>query len=323
MPSAKPAAVGGFVLGALIIVVLAILFFGGPEAFSSKTKAVVYFDGSVGGLGPGSPVTFRGVRVGSVSAVALLVDAKSMQARIPVQLKLEPDRVTLVSGSSGPAMLRRLIEAGLKARLESESLVTGQMLVDLDFNPQLPVHLMGEADSDVPEIPSMPSDLEELRRQLTRAPIGDTVVQARQTLAAIERVADRLDSVIGPLAGVAQHALDSTGQTMDLAGVAIQGLQRSAMDTLGEVQALASDGRGQLSTRGQEIGHALATAEKALQASRDLLASANSLVARGARPRDDLEATLRDLASSASALRDLSQALDRDPNIVLLGRKGR
>ena len=48
MPSAKPAAVGGFVLGALIIVVVAILFFGGPQAFSSKTKAVVYFDGSVG-----------------------------------------------------------------------------------------------------------------------------------------------------------------------------------------------------------------------------------------------------------------------------------
>ena len=58
MPSAKPAAVGGFVLGALIIVVAAILFFGGSEAFSSKTRAVVYFDGSVGGLGPGSPVTF-------------------------------------------------------------------------------------------------------------------------------------------------------------------------------------------------------------------------------------------------------------------------
>ena len=193
MPSAKPAAVGGFVLGALIIVVVAILFFGGPQAFSSKTKAVVYFDGSVGGLGPGSPVTFRGVRVGSVSAVALLVDAKRMKARIPVQLKLEPDRVTLVSGSTGPAMLRRLIEAGLKARLESESLVTGQMLVDLDFNPELPVHLVGEADPDVPEIPSMPSDLEELRRQLTHAPIVDTVVQVRQTLAAIERVADRLE----------------------------------------------------------------------------------------------------------------------------------
>ena len=109
---------------------------------------------------------------------------------------------------------------------------------------------------------------------------------------------------------------------MDLAGVAIQGLQRSAMDTLGDVQALASDGRQQLSTRGQDIGRVLATAEKALQAARDLLASANSLVARGARPRDDLEATLRDLAASASALRDLSQALDRDPNIVLLGRKG-
>ena len=323
MPSAKPAAVGGFVLGALIIVVVAILFFGGPQAFSSKTKAVVYFDGSVGGLGPGSPVTFRGVRVGSVSAVALLVDAKRMQARIPVQLKLEPDRVTLVSGSTGPAMLRRLIEAGLKARLESESLVTGQMLVDLDFNPELPVHLV---ERRIPTCRRFPRCRRIWKNCAGSLPMRRSSIRWCRPGRHWPRSSAWLtgsNSVIGPLTGGAQHALDSTGQTMDLAGVAIRGLQQSAMDTLGDVQALASDGRQQLSTRGQEIGRVLATAEKALQASRDLLASANSLVARGARPRDDLEATLRDLAASASALRDLSQALDRDPNIALLGRKGR
>src|SRR5262249_48664945 len=81
MPRASPTGVGGFVLGGLAIVVAGILFFGGAAAFAPKTKAVVYFDGSVGGLGPGSPVTFRGVRVGSVSRVALTIDPKIMQAR--------------------------------------------------------------------------------------------------------------------------------------------------------------------------------------------------------------------------------------------------
>jgi paraquat-inducible protein B len=304
----------------LAIVVAGVLFFGGEEVFSPKDKAVVYFEGSVGGLGPGSPVTFRGVRVGSVSRVAIIVDPKIMQARIPVELKLEPDRVKMVSGSTGQPMLRSLIEAGLKAKLEAESLVTGQMLVDLDFVPGAAGHIVADTDLDMPEIPTVPSDLEELRRQLTHAPIADTLVQAKQTLAAIERVANRLDAVINPLADGALHTLDHTSDTMDAASAAIHDLQKSATTTLDDVQALATDGRQQLATRGQELARTLAAAERALQAARDLATSANSLVARGGRPRDDLEATLRDLAASSSSLRDLLQSVDRDPSVVLRGR---
>jgi paraquat-inducible protein B len=96
-----PAAVGGFILGGLAIVVVAILFFGGGETFTPKTKAVVYFQGSVGGLTVGAPVTFRGVAIGSVARVALLVDPSTLTARIPVYLQLEPDRVTLVGNPIG------------------------------------------------------------------------------------------------------------------------------------------------------------------------------------------------------------------------------
>jgi paraquat-inducible protein B len=194
------------------------------------------------------------------------------------------------------------------------------MLVDLDFVPGTVGHIVADTDLDMPEIPSVPSDLEELRRQLTHAPIADTLVQAKQTLAAIERVANRLDAVIDPLADGALHTLDHTSATMDVASTAIHDLQQSATTTLDDVQALATDGRQQLATRGQELGRTLAAAERALQAARDLATSANSLVARGSRPRDDLEATLRDLAASASSLRDLLQSVDRDPSVVLRGR---
>jgi len=320
MPRTSPAAVGSFVLGGLAIVVAGVLFFGGREALSPKMKAVAYFEGSVSGLGPGSPVTFRGVRVGSVSRVTISFDPKLMQARIPVELKLEPDRVKLASGSTGLPMLLSLIEAGLKAKLEPESLVTGQLLVDLDFDPNTAGHTIGELDSDVPEIPTVRSDFEELRRQLTHAPIADTLIQAKQTLAAVERTANRLDSVINPLADGALHALDRAGRTMDVASEAIQDLRQSAITTLGDVRGLTADGRQQLAARGQELSRTLITADRALQAARDLVVSANSLVARGARPRDDLEATLNDLAASASSLRDLLQSVDRDPSVVLRGR---
>jgi paraquat-inducible protein B len=255
--------------------------------------------------------------------VALVIDPKIMQARIPVYLKLEPDRVMLASGSTGPSMLRKLIEAGLKAKLESESLVTGQMLVDLDFAPNETGHVVDGADPEVPEIPAIPSDLQELRRQLTHAPIADTVVQAKQTLAAVEKLANRLDGEIVPLAVGVHGVLDSATRTLDTARTSIEGLQRDATATLDEVDGLAADGRRQLAARGQELSRTLATADKTLQHTDDLMVAANGVLARGSRTRDDLEATLRDLAASASALRDLSQAIDRDPSIVLRGRGAR
>jgi paraquat-inducible protein B len=204
MSSSRPAAVGGFLLGGLVIVVAAILFFGGDEIFAAKTKAVVFFEGSVGGLVQGAPVTFRGVRVGSVSHVALVLDPRHMQARIPVYLELEPHQVTFATGTAGQPLLRQLIEAGLRAKLVSESLVTGQMLVELDLSPGTPAHLAGGGDSRIPEIPTVPSDLEELRQQLTQAPIAQTVAQALRTLVAIEKVADQVSTEIAPLATSAQ-----------------------------------------------------------------------------------------------------------------------
>jgi paraquat-inducible protein B len=320
MSSVKPAAVGGFVLGGLAIVVAAVLFFGGGKVFAPKTKAVVFFEGSVGGLVPGAAVTFRGVRVGSVSKVALVVDPRDATARIPVYLQLEPDQVTFVSGSPDRPVLPRLIEAGLRASLVPESIVTGQMLVELDLDPQSPAHIVGGGEPNVPEIPAVQSDLEKLRQQLTEAPIADTVAQAQRTLAAIEKVANRIVGEIGPLASNADRTLDSVGRASDAATAAIQQVQQDVASTLGEVRALAGDGRHELAARSEDAGRTLRIADKTLQDIDALVASANSLVALRSQTRGDLEAVLRDLSGSTSALRDFAQTIERDPSVLLRGR---
>jgi paraquat-inducible protein B len=326
----RPAAVGGFLLGGMAIVVAAILFFGGGEMFAVKTKAVVFFEGSVGGLVQGAPVTFRGVRVGSVSHVVLVLDPGDMQARIPVYLELEPRQVTFATGTAGQPLLRRLIEAGLRAKLVSQSLVTGQMLVELDLSPGTPAHLAGGGDSKIPEIPALPSDIEELRQQLTQAPIAETVAQALRTLAAIEKVADQVSAKVAPLAESAQRVLDNAGRTIDIAGAAVQHVERDATSTLDEARGLGRDGRQQFAARGAEVSRTLGDADKALgdvnktlQAVNGLVLSTTSLIAPRSQARDDLEATLRDLSASASALRDISQTIDRDPSVVLRGRASR
>jgi len=138
-----PTLVGGFVLGGIALAVAAVLFFGGTELFSRTTRAVVFFEGSVGGLSPGAPVTFRGVQVGSVTSVALVLDVGHLTTRIPVDLKLEADRVSMVdqvAASGSQPMLPRLISAGLRAKLIPRSFVTGQMEVELDLSPNTPSH---------------------------------------------------------------------------------------------------------------------------------------------------------------------------------------
>ena len=89
MIDAKPAVVGGFVLGGLVLSVVGILLVAGTHLFSHEVHAVVYFQGSVAGLEVGAPVTFRGVSVGSVTRIGLDLNLKDLSAHIPVYLDLD------------------------------------------------------------------------------------------------------------------------------------------------------------------------------------------------------------------------------------------
>jgi len=322
----RPAVVGAFTLGGLGLVIAAVLFFGGTRLLARTDRAVVFFEGSIGGLERGAPVRFRGVRVGSVASVTVVLNPRTLEVSLPVYLELEPGNVTFTTALSTAQQIPTipaLIEAGLRAKLVSQSLVTGQMLVELDVNPNAPARYVGGGDAGVPEIAAIPSDLQELRQQLTQAPIAETIVQARNTFAAIERVANLLDNSLGPLLADAHHALESTTRTMDIAGTSIQRVQQDASAALDEGRELARAGRQLLDARGTELSRTLLAAEQALRAANVLFVSANTLVAPRSPARNDLDAMLRDLAASASTLRDLSRALERDPSMVLRGRMSR
>ncbi|HME24808.1 MAG TPA: MlaD family protein [Acetobacteraceae bacterium] len=320
-----PALVGAFVLGGIALAVAAVLFFGGTELFGRSTRAVVYFEGSVGGLSPGAPVTFRGVQVGSVTGVALVLDVVHLTARIPVDLKLEPDRVRLVdhvAGSDSQTTVRRLIDAGLHAKLISQSFVTGQMQVELDLSPDTPSHFVGGNTGSIPEIPAMASDFEAFRQQITHAPITQTLEQAERTMAALETVVTHVDAELGPLLSRINRGLDSATETFDTGRTSIVRVQQDASGMLQQGTDLARDGREQLALRGAELARALQSADRALHSANSLFVSADSVVALRSRERDDLDAALRDLAGAISALRSFAQALDRNPSILLRGRGG-
>src|SRR5262249_10565931 len=145
----------------------------------------------------------------------------------------------------------------------------------------------GAADPNIPEIPAILSDLQELRQQLTQAPIAKTVKQAYRTLAAIEKAANLVSSEIGPLAQSARGAFDSADRTMTAARAAVEHLDREATATLGEARGLAHEGRQQLAARGEELSRALVGADKTLKDIDQLSLSANSLLAPRSQARSD------------------------------------
>ena len=125
----------------------------------------MFFSESLAGLDVGSPVTFHGVRIGSVQSIAVRFSPDTMTARIPVFLELERNKVILEGkklNRSEPDF-EQLIRAGLRAQVVLQSFVTGQLRVDLDFLPGTPAQLVGAAPG-VPEIPAVPSDLGQLRQ---------------------------------------------------------------------------------------------------------------------------------------------------------------
>jgi paraquat-inducible protein B len=324
MAAARPAVVGGFILGALALGVAAILFFGGSRLFASTSRAVVFFEGSVAGLELGAPVTFRGVRVGSVQHVALHFSADSLTARIPIFLEIEPDRV-IWEGRGFPASEaehRRLVQAGLRAQLALQSFVTGQLRVDLDFRPGTPEHLVG-AVPGVPEIPAVPSDLDRLRNTVAEVPLRELAEAALHAFGTVDGLAGRLDTALDPLVESARRTAGAATQTLETANEAVHRVQMDASATLRGLDALAADARRQLDAGAGELGRTLATVDRAGRQAETLLASLNGMAAPRSPFRTDLEAASRDVAASAGSLRSFARSVERDPSALLTGRASR
>jgi paraquat-inducible protein B len=191
--------------------------------FTQRIPYLVHFDGSVRGLRAGAPVEFRGIRVGTVTDVRLEIDPAQDTVRIPVTLEIEPQRfVERGKEDVQPyAIMTALVERGLRTQLQSGNLLTGELLVDLDFHPDSPPAKLDRSGT-YPEIPSVPAGLEALEASVTTAltkiatlPLPDLVEDLRRTIqgvndlvaspdtkqavAALTQAAVRLEALIGTL----------------------------------------------------------------------------------------------------------------------------
>jgi len=323
MAITKSSAVGAFVFGALALGVVAILMFAGSSFFTPKLRVVAFFQDSVAGLTVGSPVTLRGVKVGSVQSLKVNLKLPDMVPVIRVYMDIQPGQVSWTGGSSSAdvADLELAVKTGLRAQLSTQSLVTGQVSVSLDFHPDTPATLIGGGGAL--EIPTIPSDFQRIKDQIAELKLADLAEKARTALTGINHIVGELNGKLGPLADSLRQTSDDVRTTLDTTSEAVRQLQRDASRTLDSVDHLANTTENQVLASGKDIDRVAATADHAATEAAKVAANLNDLTAPRSPMRDNLEATLRDLAASASSLRNFSHDVERNPNVILLGRASR
>lgn len=314
---ANPALIGGFVVGAVVLATIAVLILGSGKLFKHTTKAVCFFSGDVMGLNVGAPVKFKGVDVGSVAEVRLRLAEETSEptpetvkqgVRMPVIIEIDNEKVTQEGATRAldAARVKQLIEVGLRAQLVSQSLVTGLLLVKLDFQPDIPPTFVLPRDSKLLEIPTAPTSLQQIQaaaqdviRRLEAIDIDRLVNSATGALESIDQLAQR---------PALQQTLDALPATVSNVNDAVAGLR--------ELLTRFDREQGPLL---QSLKGTSDTANVALEQVGVTLRSMQALIAPNAPLAVDLTATLRELASAAHSVRLLADSLDRNPSAIVRG----
>jgi paraquat-inducible protein B len=321
MSARGQATVGAFVLGGLLLALGAVIFFGKFNVFNPAIRAVIVFQDSIAGLSVGSPVTFRGVPIGSVESIAIEFDPRSSIALIPVIVRIEPQRAKIErpSGTTG-VDLPELIKRGLRAELNVQSFVTGQSQIDLDFDPGSEPVLHPDI-STLPEIPTRQSTIQRAKEQLSQLPLRELADDATKTLRSLRAVSEKLDKDLPPLVASLKTTSDQSAQMVQAATQAIMDLQARMDTTLAAVTRLSASTDTQMTQRGAELRTLLATTTQAMTQARDLLGEMRRATASRAPDRTNLDAALRDIAAAAASLRGFAGDIERNPQLLLTGRR--
>lgn len=298
---ANPVVIGGFVIGAVVLLVVGIMAFGSGVLFRNTTTYVMYFGGDVSGLRVGAPVTFRGVPLGTVTSIRASLQRRfeRIETRIAVYAELGEGPIDIAADMPRPgrdfAGYRLLIDNGLRAQLQWQSIVTGQLFVQLDFHPEQPAIFVG-GDPGVLEIPTIPTPLEivtrsarKLLEKLGELPLEDIVENLNLSLEGAGKLlnAEETQTAIGDLG----LAVADLRQVIRRVGARVDGVSDQLEETLTAATRAMEDARGSLGALSED----------------------STL-------RYEVSALLKEATEAARSLRVLAETLERNPESLLAGK---
>ncbi|MGA7871846.1 MAG: MlaD family protein [Candidatus Binatus sp.] len=315
----NPATVGAFVLGAIGLILAAIVVFGSGNLFRKTHEFVIYFPGDINGLRTGAPVKFKGVEIGQVKRIMLRLGQEvnsqtgrlRADVRIPVIIELDEEKIVSHGGTaidlSDPHTVPNLIREGMRAQLGLDSFVTGLLYVALDILPNTPITMVAAPGSPLQEIPAVPNTLEQAQavavrifERLDKVDFNAVFTEMTAMLESIRQIttSPAIKQVVANSEKTREqldHALAGAQQTLSTVNSQVPPLSNSLQKTSNSADAAARQARVTLGTVQTTIEPNSPINYQALQ-------------------------TLQDVSAAAHSIKELADYLQRNPSAIVRGR---
>jgi paraquat-inducible protein B len=329
---ANPTLIGTFVLGAIALAVVATLLLAGGNWFGERRQHVLYFEGAAQGLQVGAPVVFLGVKVGTVKQIQLGLDEQSRRFLVPVMIEVQPQVVRTRGGENvdlrDRTTVRQLVERGLRGRLRLQSLLTGQLYVDLDFHPDKPA-TFAALDPDLSEIPTIRTAVQELATKLEGFPMDKFLADVAAISGAVNKLMSaQATQELPQRLDVTLRHLQSLAVRFDAQGGPILNDVRGNLAEMNKALLAAQAALAKLDTAADRVAD-LARSDSRMvasmtQASEELAKAASAvrrLTEQESPTTQHLNAALKEIARAADALRLLAETLEQQPDAIWRGKK--
>ncbi len=326
----SPSLVGLFVMGALLLAGVGVVTFGNVSLFTQPSRFTVFFDESVHGLDLGSPVKFRGVRVGRVADIRLRYDPASQRSEIEIVCEFSRDTIADAGGGAlnmgDRAQLKKFVDEGLRARLGLIGLATGLLFVELDFlDPrQHPVTHSTFANDTYPVIPAVRSTTAEFMAGLEEITVKlravDVATLARETTGFVTDARRQLNALDLP------QLVNESTQTVRAARAIVenpvwQTALNNANGAITDLRGVIAKIDGQVGPTAENLNAVLTQAKAAVDAFNAAAQTVRQFVSAQQGLGADADTAVRRITEAADAVRRLVEFLERNPAALITGSK--
>lgn len=326
----NPKVIGAFVTATLILIMAMVLYFGTASFLNRSTHFILFFDQSINGLNVGSMVKFRGVPVGQVRQIMIRADGQiEHSSAIPVVIEINRSRLENDLGVPSDFFDQRWmvdsVEEGLVAQLNLESFITGQLFVEISFEPdkmQATRTHLGNVDGMV-EIPTLNSSLDQITADVAQiiADLGELDLQEfnENVNRLLVSAADTLEGIDS--AGISRSVTEAADEVTRLVGseefesslLAVRGAFEAVRDTAKSFNLSEGPLTATIDAWTAQITHTLDSLDT-------LTNDASALLKPGSDARYEFENMLREVSRTARSIRLLSEYLERNPSALITGR---
>jgi paraquat-inducible protein B len=324
----SPAVIGAFVLGALALIVIAIVIFGSGQLFRQTRDFVLYFDNSVNGLHVGAPVKLKGVEIGAVKDIRLQLQPNSQLDKIPVIVEIDLEKLTSrgatsVARADIETLRQTVIQRGLRGQLLMESLVTGLLYVGLDFFPDTPVRLVQEPGGKYkyPEIPTTPTTLEVAQDAITSMITKLQDIDFKDIAKSLDQTVNGINHTVNsPDLEASIRSLRQTMPKLDEAVVNIRNLAGTMNENIKTLSTDLQQTSGDTRLALQQATDALKQTEETMKRAETAVNNIENLSDLDSPVNYELVKSLKEVSAAARSLRSLSGYLERNPRALIFGK---